>query len=66
MVLQDFEGALIWGCRYAIPLYLSALNVLLPPGKQASAENRCQGNYSLISSFYKPLTRLSSRLRPNE
>ena len=30
--------------RYAVPLYLSALNFLMPPGsKQTSAENRCRG-----------------------
>ncbi|GJE94833.1 hypothetical protein PsYK624_110080 [Phanerochaete sordida] len=30
--------------EYAIPLYLSALNVILPPGnKNPSAENRCRG-----------------------
>ncbi|EKM58009.1 uncharacterized protein PHACADRAFT_88704 [Phanerochaete carnosa HHB-10118-sp] len=30
--------------EYAVPLYLSALNVLLPPGnKNTSAENKCRG-----------------------
>lgn len=38
--------------RYAVPLYLSALNFLMPSGsKQTSAENRCRGAF-LFSRIY--------------
>lgn len=40
--------------RYAMPLYLQAISLLVPPDKDVSIEDRCEGAYPCLPCLSAP------------